>query len=106
MYKERFPTILIYIINSYELQIKVGENEKLTDLNSEHAAQKLPEYDFVDHQVKNGDNLAIIFKRAGFSAQTLYKLVNTNAETRKLTKIHLIPELLNKQFVFKMLALM
>ncbi|MDX1727134.1 MAG: peptidoglycan DD-metalloendopeptidase family protein, partial [Pseudoalteromonas tetraodonis] len=72
----------------YELQIKVGENEKLTDLNSEQAAQKLPEYDFVDHQVKNGDNLAIIFKRAGFSAQTLHKLVNTNAETRKLTKIH------------------
>ena len=72
----------------YELQIKVGENEKLTDLNSEQAAQKLPEYDFVDHLVKNGDNLAIIFKRAGFSAQTLYKLVNTNAETRKLTKIH------------------
>ncbi|KAF7769515.1 putative zinc metalloprotease [Pseudoalteromonas undina] len=72
----------------YELQIKVGENEKLTDLNSEHAAQKLPEYDFVDHLVKNGDNLANIFKRAGFSAQTLYKLVNTNAETRKLTKIH------------------
>ena len=72
----------------YELQIKVGENEKLTDLNSEQAAQKLPEYDFVDHQVKNGDNLAIIFKRAGFSSQTLHKLVNTNAETRKLTKIH------------------
>lgn len=72
----------------YELQIKVGENEKLTDLNSEQAAQKLPEYDFVDHLVKNGDNLANIFKRAGFSAQTLYKLVNTNAETRKLTKIH------------------
>ena len=72
----------------YELQIKVGENEKLTDLNAEHAAQKLPEYDFVDHLVKNGDNLANIFKRAGFSAQTLYKLVNTNAETRKLTKIH------------------
>ena len=52
------------------------------------AAEKLPEYDLVDHQVKNGDNLAIIFKRAGFSAQTLHKLINTNAETRKLTKIH------------------
>ncbi|MGO2182277.1 MAG: peptidoglycan DD-metalloendopeptidase family protein [Pseudoalteromonas nigrifaciens] len=72
----------------YELQVKVDDNEKLTALNSEQAADKLPEYDFVDHQVKNGDNLAIIFKRAGFSAQTLHKLINTNAETRKLTKIH------------------
>lgn len=72
----------------YDLQVKVDNNEKLTELNSEQAAEKLPEYDLVDHQVKNGDNLAIIFKRAGFSAQTLYKLVNTNAETRKLTKIH------------------
>ncbi|MEL0649331.1 peptidoglycan DD-metalloendopeptidase family protein [Pseudoalteromonas agarivorans] len=72
----------------YELQVKVDGNEKLTELNSEQAAEKLPEYDFVDHKVKNGDNLAIIFKRAGFSAQTLHKLINTNAETRKLTKIH------------------
>ncbi|GAA61511.1 hypothetical protein P20652_3391 [Pseudoalteromonas sp. BSi20652] len=72
----------------YELQVKVDDNEKLTELNSEQAAEKLPEYDLVDHQVKNGDNLAIIFKRAGFSAQTLHKLINTNAETRKLTKIH------------------
>ena len=72
----------------YELQVKVDDNEKLTELNSEQAAEKLPEYDFVDHKVKNGDNLAIIFKRAGFSAQTLHKLINTNAETRKLTKIH------------------
>ena len=72
----------------YELQVKVDGNEKLTELNSEQAAEKLAEYDFVDHKVKNGDNLAIIFKRAGFSAQTLHKLINTNAETRKLTKIH------------------
>jgi murein DD-endopeptidase MepM/ murein hydrolase activator NlpD len=72
----------------YELQVKVDDNEKLTELNSEQAAEKLPEYDLVDHQVKTGDNLAIIFKRAGFSAQTLHKLINTNAETRKLTKIH------------------
>ncbi|TMN81963.1 MULTISPECIES: peptidoglycan DD-metalloendopeptidase family protein [unclassified Pseudoalteromonas] len=72
----------------YELQVKVDDNEKLTELNSEQTAEKLPEYDLVDHQVKTGDNLAIIFKRAGFSAQTLHKLINTNAETRKLTKIH------------------
>ena len=72
----------------YELQVKVDDNEKLTELNSEQAAAKLPEYELIDHEVRNGDNLALIFKRAGFSAQTLHKLVNTNAETRKLTKIH------------------
>ncbi|WP_199524431.1 peptidoglycan DD-metalloendopeptidase family protein [Pseudoalteromonas sp. bablab_jr011] len=72
----------------YELQVKVDDNEKLTELNSEQAAAKLPEYDLIDHEVRNGDNLALIFKRAGFSAQTLHKLINTNAETRKLTKIH------------------
>ena len=72
----------------YELQVKVDDNEKLTELNSEQAAAKLPEYELIDHEVRNGDNLALIFKRAGFSAQTLHKLVNTNAETRKLSKIH------------------
>ncbi len=72
----------------YELQVKVDDNEKLTELNSQQAAAKLPEYELIDHEVRNGDNLALIFKRAGFSAQTLHKLINTNAETRKLTKIH------------------
>lgn len=72
----------------YELQVKVDDNEKLTELNSQQAAAQLPEYELIDHEVRNGDNLALIFKRAGFSAQTLHKLVNTNAETRKLTKIH------------------
>ena len=72
----------------YELQVKVDDNEKLTELNSQQAAAKLPEYELIDHEVRNGDNLALIFKRAGFSAQTIHKLVNTNAETRKLTKIH------------------
>ena len=72
----------------YELQVKVDDDEKLTELNSQEAAAKLPEYDLVDFKVKNGDNLALIFKRAGFSARDVHKLVNTNAETRKLTKIH------------------
>ncbi|CAH9056360.1 Murein DD-endopeptidase MepM [Pseudoalteromonas holothuriae] len=75
----------------YELPVKVSEEtEHLTELNAVDTAtdtQKV-EYNFIDHEVKSGDNLAIIFKRAGFSAQTLHQLVNTNAETRKLTKIH------------------
>ncbi len=72
----------------YELQVKLDEDEKITELNSADEALTLPTYEHTDHEVRNGDNLAIIFKRAGFSAQTLYKLVNTNEETKKLTKIH------------------
>ncbi|MFY8273003.1 peptidoglycan DD-metalloendopeptidase family protein [Pseudoalteromonas sp. SSDWG2] len=72
----------------YELQIKLDEKDTLTELNSPEQALALPTYDHTDYEVRNGDSLAVIFKRAGFSAQTLYKLVNTNEETKKLTKIH------------------
>ncbi|MBD1584202.1 peptidoglycan DD-metalloendopeptidase family protein [Pseudoalteromonas sp. S16_S37] len=75
----------------YELPVKVSEKtEHLTELNAADTPSetKKVEYSFIDHEVKAGDNLAIIFKRAGFSAQTLHQLVNTNEETRKLTKIH------------------
>ncbi|MBS3799034.1 peptidoglycan DD-metalloendopeptidase family protein [Pseudoalteromonas sp. BDTF-M6] len=72
----------------YELQIKLEDEEKIADLNSAEEALSLPSYDHSDFEVKNGDSLAVIFKRAGFSAQTLHKLVNTNEETKKLTKIH------------------
>jgi murein DD-endopeptidase MepM/ murein hydrolase activator NlpD len=39
-------------------------------------------------KVKNGDNLAILFQRAGFSAQTLYKITSLGKSTKVLTKIH------------------
>lgn len=39
-------------------------------------------------KVKNGDNLAILFKRAGFSAQTLHKITSVGKQTKVLTKIH------------------
>jgi murein DD-endopeptidase MepM/ murein hydrolase activator NlpD len=75
----------------YELPVKISETpEHITELNaaSEPLEPQKTEYSFIDHEVKSGDSLAIIFKRAGFSAQTLHQLVNTNAETRKLTNIH------------------
>ena len=75
----------------YELPVKVSEKpEQLTELNDVNTEVVVSniEYHFEDHQVKSGDSLASIFKRAGFSAQTLHKLINTNEETRKLTKIH------------------
>ncbi|ESP92695.1 MULTISPECIES: peptidoglycan DD-metalloendopeptidase family protein [Pseudoalteromonas] len=78
----------------YELPIKVEEQqpEQLTILSAEAEPTKEQEntytYDYVDHKVRSGDSLAVLFKRAGYSAQTLHNLVNTNEETRKLTKIH------------------
>lgn len=39
-------------------------------------------------EVKNGDNLAILFKRAGFSAQTLHKVTSVGKQTQLLKKIH------------------
>lgn len=39
-------------------------------------------------KVKNGDNLAILFKRAGFSAQTLHSISSLGKSTKMLTKIH------------------
>ena len=38
-------------------------------------------------KVKSGDNLAKIFKRAGFSAQTLHEITTLNKQTKLLTKI-------------------
>ncbi|KID55053.1 peptidase M23 [Pseudoalteromonas luteoviolacea] len=78
----------------YELPIKVEEQkpEQLTTLSAEVEKQQEQEntvtYDYADHKVRSGDSLAVLFKRAGYSAQTLHNLVNTNEETRKLTKIH------------------
>ncbi|MCF6440036.1 peptidoglycan DD-metalloendopeptidase family protein [Pseudoalteromonas luteoviolacea] len=78
----------------YELPIKVEEQqpEQLTTLSAEVEKHEKQEntisYDYVDHKVRSGDSLAVLFKRAGYSAQTLHNLVNTNEETRKLTKIH------------------
>jgi len=39
-------------------------------------------------KVKNGDNLALIFKRAGYSAQTLHKITSIGKKTKILKKIH------------------
>lgn len=74
----------------YELQLKFDDETKITALNStqKETTATLPEYQYKNYKVKRGDNLAKIFKRAGFSAKTLHKLVKTNAETKKLTNIH------------------
>ena len=78
----------------YELPIKASQLEKQlsTTPSPENKLEAtnilIDKVEFNDFIVRHGDSLAVLFKRAGFSAQTLHKLVNTNSETRKLTKIH------------------
>ncbi len=38
--------------------------------------------------IKNGDNLAKVFQRAGASSKDLYKLLHSSKEAKQLTKIH------------------
>ncbi|CCQ09781.1 Peptidase, M23/M37 family [Pseudoalteromonas luteoviolacea B = ATCC 29581] len=43
---------------------------------------------FENFKVKSGDNLAVLFKRAGVSAQTLHQVVNIDKHAENLTRIH------------------
>lgn len=72
----------------YELAIEVEKLEQ--EAVSAKAEEVLPEVtlNFKEFKVKKGDNLAKIFKRAGFSASTLHKIVNANKLNKQLTKIH------------------
>jgi len=88
----------------YNLDLEVVKQTPKTPVKSIEAAKAIveqtnttqiqttpeisPSIDFKDFKVKKGDNLAIIFKRAGFSAKTLHKLINTDKNTKKLTQIH------------------
>ncbi|MCF6458389.1 peptidoglycan DD-metalloendopeptidase family protein [Pseudoalteromonas sp. MMG024] len=72
----------------YELAIEVEKLEQ--EAVTAKAEEVLPEVtlNFKEFKVKKGDNLAKIFKRAGFSASTLHKIVNANKLNKQLTKIH------------------
>jgi len=72
----------------YELAIEVEKLEQETA--AAKPSKELPEVtlDFKEFKVKKGDNLAKIFKRAGFSASTLHKIINANKLNKQLTKIH------------------
>lgn len=72
----------------YELAIEVEKLEQ--EAVTAKAEEVLPvvTLNFKEFKVKKGDNLAKIFKRAGFSASTLHKIVNANKLNKQLTKIH------------------
>ncbi len=74
-------------------QLQVGQiypvEVDLVDLaSSDNDKDNSPQLQWQNVTVKNGDNLAILFKRAGFSAQTLYKVTSVGKQTKILTKIH------------------
>ena len=61
------------------LDVTAEVQEEQPPLPAEPAWQEL--------QVKNGDNLSLVFKRAGFSDRDVYKVVNTAADGKGLGRI-------------------
>ncbi|HEY7886150.1 MAG TPA: peptidoglycan DD-metalloendopeptidase family protein, partial [Cellvibrionaceae bacterium] len=70
------------------LATSLGFNADLVDPVPEASADT-SEYLWTEksYTVKSGDNLSIIFKRAGLSDRDLYELTGNNAEAKKLTRI-------------------
>jgi murein DD-endopeptidase MepM/ murein hydrolase activator NlpD len=52
--------------------------------------QKLNAIDLQQHTetVKSGDNLSLLFQRAGLSDTSLFELMQSNTETKQLTRLH------------------
>lgn len=67
----------------YDLAVKIEESQQAISTSS-----VTPVVNKKTLTVKNGDSLATLFKRAGYSAQTLHKLVNADKQAKTLTKIH------------------
>ncbi|MFY8348978.1 peptidoglycan DD-metalloendopeptidase family protein [Pseudoalteromonas sp. SSM20] len=72
----------------YELAIEVEKLEQETAAAKPAVELPVVTLDFKEFKVKKGDNLAKIFKRAGFSASTLHKIINANKLNKQLTNIH------------------
>ncbi|SFD11066.1 Opacity-associated protein A LysM-like domain-containing protein [Pseudoalteromonas denitrificans DSM 6059] len=76
----------------YDLDMKLEKSVNKTSIITTDLQPKLTEItpliNFNHFKVKKGDNLAKIFKRAGFSAKTLHKLINSDKNTKQLIEIH------------------
>ncbi|WP_462151970.1 peptidoglycan DD-metalloendopeptidase family protein [Pseudoalteromonas xiamenensis] len=76
----------------YELPITVTEPNITTEVtlgsDEEQIKEPAQELSFNDFTVKAGDSLAVLFKKAGLSAQTLHSIVNLDKTSEQLTKIH------------------
>lgn len=73
-------------------QLQIGKHYPLemdlSDIGQQNPLDETQQLNWQQVKVKNGDNLAIIFKRAGFSAQTLHSVSSLGKSTKMLTKIH------------------
>ena len=72
----------------YDVAIKIAEKSITEITPTDIQTDNNEDITYKAFTVKKGDNLALIFKRAGFSAQTLHKLINTDKQTKQLTNIH------------------
>jgi len=64
------------------------EAQVTEEVTQQTSAQTLPPpLSWKKVTVKSGDNLGLIFNRAGFSANTLYKITSLGSDTKALTKI-------------------
>ena len=72
----------------YDVAIKIADKSTTDTSSTALKADNVENIAYKAFTVKKGDNLALIFKRAGFSAQTLHKLINTDKQTKQLTNIH------------------
>lgn len=84
--------VSLTVIPSNEAEAKRTSQELV--LNIEPSLELIPESETITEErswqyfkVKNGDSLSTIFKRAGVSATTLHKLINSSPEAKKLQRI-------------------
>lgn len=53
----------------------------------EPVQQELEEANWISLEIKSGDNLSLLFHRAGLNASDVHEFVNSNKETKALTKL-------------------
>ena len=68
------------------LEATASETPEQTPVTAEPAAPAEPAWE--ELEVRNGDNLSLVFKRAGFSNQDVYKIVNTAEDGKGLGRIY------------------
>ncbi|NRA84344.1 MAG: peptidoglycan DD-metalloendopeptidase family protein [Gammaproteobacteria bacterium] len=75
--------------NTQDVITTTPQSPIATQKQPEDIAQVVPqpELSWQQVKVKSGDNLALIFNRAGFSANTLYKITSLGKDTAVLKKI-------------------
>lgn len=79
---EEITPLALKIRHEVELELPESDNTPIFQ-----ASQQAPQLSWQTIRVKSGDNLAKIFKRAGFSARTLHDISRLDKQTASLKKI-------------------